>query len=355
MGPTPPTHQGNVFISLGIALGLISLLTKYINDICLTDEQNARFRERFEAWWLSAQYWDKQQFALSLAEKMLSVLNSSFGPKLLSARFLRRSFCVSTLLLFASFGTIGIFNGEIAGISPWATYSQAMSWVRTNWDNLEQKFISPELTREEQQQSRETFDKLRSNILHFDTKSSRIIYSVLFFLILTLANFALFPISLAFSRKILREVLLAKTVFTCFSLLLANLVFLWFLYGTLLVFLWVFALPALWFGTALVALILWQVKILYFAALPVAIPFAWTFSPPAIKSIALIGFCPCILTLLATSFTVATLRFRDVLHAFVSAVLFRCATKGPLVILFTTITLIVTLISLLSRWLGWPS
>jgi hypothetical protein len=346
------TERWKVLVSLVICVIFIGCATRFLN-VWLLDEQKQHLKQRFEDWWLNVECLDRQRFALSVAAGISTFLDSYFGARFFSAKSLWRSFCISTSLLLASLSLIGVFNGELAGISPSANYETPIKWVRINWDVLGDRLTNPTDSKEEQEQKVKQWRDLKDKILRFDTRGWRTLYATVFFTCLIIANSCLFPLSLAFSRVVLREMVAAGRTFTCFALFVTNASLLVVLSGVFLLILWTLALPAIWFAVALATVLLWQAKVLYLALLPIAIPVAWTFSPPALKSMVLIAFCPCSLTLLVTIFTMATLGFRRKLHTVLSSILLRCATKGPLVLIGAFVTLLVGLITLLSKWSTW--
>jgi hypothetical protein len=351
--PKVLTTRWKVLFSLVTFLVGVGGVTGFLN-VWLLDEQKKQLKDKFENWWLSVQYLDRRQFALTVAAKISVFLDSFFGVRFLSVKFLWRSFCVSTGLLVASLALIGVFNGELVGISPSVNYETPMNWVRTNWDALGERFTNPSDSKEEKEEHLKQWNQLKERILRFDTKGWRTLYAAVLFTCLIVSNSCFFPLSLAFSRAILREMVAAGRTFTCFALFITNAVLIGLLGGIFLIVLWTLAVPAIWFGVILIVAFLWgTAKVLYLALLPIAIPVAWVFSPPAIKSMVLIAFCPCGLTLLVTFFTVVTLGFRRGIHTFISAILLRCATKGPLVIIGASVTLIVGVITLLARWSTW--
>lgn len=221
-----------------------------------------------------------------------------------------------------------------------------MDYVRNNWDALT-KQLNITFTSEERKAE---WYNIRTKILRFDTTAWRVLYSASFFGCLLLSNICLFPLSLAFSRIILREMVAAGRTFTSFALLITNLVLVSVISGFVLVFLEILSLPALWIVVPFLGPFLIYLTGVFFATIIVSTLIAWTFGATAIKTVVLIAFCPCIFALTVTAFTLVTLGLRNKIHTVVSAILLRCATKGPIVILGSILALIVALISALARW-----
>ena len=348
-----PTTLRKFLISLMGMLTAVGLITTFVN-IWMTDEQKRPLKQRFEAWWLTVQYLDREQFAVIVAAQVLDFLDSFFGVRILSLKYLLRSSCMSVGLVIAMLTTVGLFNGEIVGIAPWATYTNTMSWVKTNWEPLKQKFSNPKLSEKEIANLHDQFDKIKERILRYDTPTWRITYSAIVFSGLAIVGSCLFPLSLAISRRMLREIVLTKRTFTSFCLLVTNVTVTGAAAGVALIILEVLAVPVLWKVAPQIISLAWALNgALVLMVFGIAIPVAWAFTSPAIKAVVVIAFLPCGITFVVTALTLTTLGFRHKVHKLLSAILLRCEAKGLFAIIGAFLALVLGLIAVIAKWSTW--
>jgi hypothetical protein len=241
---------------------------------------------------------------------------------------------------------IGSFNGRVLGIAPWTTYEATFAWVDANWQTTIKSMVTfPNKEKEAE------FDQFKGKILRYNTVGLKTAYSVIFFAGMFFLNSSLFLLSLVFSRIMLCEMVSAGRTLTAFSLLITNIVLVGVVSSAVLLLLVILAVPALWLVVPVFLIILVYSKNISLLALAFGLGFtgAWTFGSAPLKTTVWIAFSPCTLTLIVTGFTIVALGIRRKLHSLVSAVLLRCAVKGPISVAIGLVAVVSSLVAVLAK------
>jgi hypothetical protein len=384
-------------INILIFIATISLfswpITIFLNDVWLRHAQQRQLRQKFEVWWITVADLDKLKLALACTVKLNSVLDAVFGDRLFSKRAIWRNSIGATGLLIASLALVGLFNHKTFGVQPWNNYRQTAEAVKAVVSSFQPPpvktitFQSPPLSTTNAQLPTTnilnpetniqtlvtnvhnlTANSLASNptndlmvsianfgktVEKYNTTELAVIYSILFLFILLVLNNVLCFFALVFSRLILREIIAACRPFSIIALLITNFVLVLIISSVVLLLLTVLATPLVWFFLP----ILFGISEQSFSFLVLILSgggiAAWIFSSAALKLVTLIAMLPCLFALGVTLFSVAAIIWRNAFHKFISAVLLRCAEKGPLTMIVAIFTLTASCIAILGKLIHW--
>ena len=366
----------NILIFLA-AIGFISWqLAKFLQDVWLRDAQHKKLRSKFEGWWLSVADLDRLKLALACTIQLNGILNKIFGAKLFSKLAFWRVSVMASGLLIASLALNGIFNHEkFGGVEPWKDYKKAAEGVEGFIPQLEASYQSmpktTSITNIQQNSSHilttnivsatntatlaviDELKKVKSVTEKYNTSTYLVIYSFLFFLMLVFLNALLCFCSLVISRLILREMIAAARPFSTFCLLVTNFFLVLNMSSVFLLLLTVLDTPLIWYFLPVVFIFaahsVTVFLLLFFGGQIVS----WVFGSPALKLVTLIAMLPFIFTLIVSVFSYAAMLWRNAFHKCVSAILLRCAEKGPLTLVVAISALIASLIAGLGGLIHW--
>jgi hypothetical protein len=384
-------------INILIFIATISLfswpIAIFLNDAWLRDAQQRQLRQKFEAWWITVADLDKLKLALACTVKLNNALDVVFGARLFSSRAIWRSSIGATGLLIASLALIGLFNHKSFGVQLWNNCRETAEAVKafvasfqsppvktitfpspplsttnatlpttnifypsTNTQTLTTNLHNLATNNPVSNSTNElmiSITKFGKTVEKYNTTKLAVIYSILFLLILLVLNNVLCFFALVFSRLILREIIAACRPFSIIALLITNFVLVLIISTVVLLLLTILATPLVWFFLP----ILFGISEQSFSFLVLLLSgggiAAWIFSSAALKLVTLIAMLPCLFALGVTAFSLAAIIGRNAFHKFISAVLLRCAEKGPLTMIVAIFTLTASCIAILGKLIHW--
>jgi hypothetical protein len=344
-------------------------------------EEKKKLAKYFEQWWLNVAYLDRLKFALACAAKVEGILTSIFGNDLFSKRTFKRCFFVSNVFLVSSLAVVGFINHKPFGITPWQNYlasgnfllavgdgmmqqartmkpikhqdSTMLEIVSTNRsvaaiNNTNLEVVSTNEITPEMQVSNAVV-KIHQTVAKYTTVPYSILFSIIFFSILLFCNTVLFFFSLVFCRMIIREIVVVGRTLSTFSLLITNLFITFNFASTILLFLLIVENPVGWVWVPIFLLIAQHSLVGSGVTFSFSETMAWLISDAALRLTVLIAFLPSVFALLVTLLSFITLRWRNGIHRCVTALLLRCESKGPFVVIAGIIALISALLGLFSK------
>lgn len=385
----------NVIIFISTVSVFSWAIAKFLNDVWLRDAQQKQLRQKFETWWLTVAYLDKLKLALACTIKLNGVVDSIFGETLFSKKAFYRCSVISTGILLASLSLIGLFDHATFGIEPWQNYRKSGALIKvvtqsilsesafetkqkanssprsvniiqaplTNsltFTNENYKFTTNGYSGANQKNTANPFEDISNSIVQLEQVSDKYntttlvaLYSVLFFLILLLLNSALCLCSLVFSRMILREIIASARPFSTLALLVTNVFLVLNISSVFLLFLTVLSIPLIWFFLPILFGLSKQSFISFVLLLSGGEVAVWIFGGADLKLVVLIAFLPSVCAIGISLFSLAAIIWRDAFHLFISAVLLRCAEKGPLTIIVGSFTFLASCVAILAKFIHW--
>jgi hypothetical protein len=181
-----------------------------------------------------------------------------------------------------------------------------------------------------EKRQRDFENQLRTMVIEHSSAPWRVGYSIATIGSLVLVSGVFFFISLVYSRLILREIIVAARVFSTVTLLLANLALMIPTWIFVFLFVTVMLTPLLWL---LLPIIYWLSKASVYwllSSLAGGSIAGLAFGSPTHKIISLVGFLPSLGAICITAMSGVALHRRELFHRATSALLLRCAEKGPL-------------------------
>ena len=330
----------NFLLILGAFAAIGAAIMKFLDEVGLRDPQKQSLQKRFDDWWHAVAHADSRILAIALAEKLSQAIDKYFGARLFSQRALKKSFLVSTCVLVLCLGLTGIQNGRTLGVAPWDAFQKTASQLKEIWS----KELPPAKTEAEKQQQQE-MKEFQNAVMQYNSTGRMIFYSVSSLLILVLLNAALFFLSVVYSRLILREIHSAGRVFATITLLIANFALVFPAWTVVFLLVTILFTPLLWLSIPLVFL-LSRVSVYWLLAIVAGGSIAgWAFGSGPVKIITLIGFLPCLLTVVVTAFSGIVLINRDRFHGAASWSLRLCAEKGPVKTATATLALLAAILA----------
>lgn len=359
------------------AIGFISWqLSVFLKDVWLRDAQQKQLRQKFEDWWLTVADLDKLKLALACTIQLNGYLDKVFGAKCFSRLAFWRVFVMASGLLIASLALHGLFNYErFGGVEPWRNYRETASGVEKFVPQLQSSYrampkislvtnvqlnashiLTTNVVAVTNTATIEVIDALEKVKLATEKYSASTyvwIYSVLFLVILVFLNALHCFCSLVISRLILREIIAAARPYSTFCLLITNLFLVINMSSVFLLLLTILNTPIMWYFLPVIFIFAahsFTVFLLFFFGGQIV---SWIFGSPALKLVTLIAFLPFIFTFAVSAFSYMAMIWRNAFHKCVSAVLLRCAEKGPLAVIVTTSAIIASLIAGLGKLIHW--
>jgi hypothetical protein len=315
----------NWLIIFGAVAAILAQAIKVIDEIGLRDSQKASLQKRFEDWWLTVSELDRVTLALVLASKLSLIIDSHLGVRLLSKRAFARSFGIATCILVLLLSIFGIYNGRTIGIAPWEAYRNTATEFEKSWSKEQRP---PTTEKEKNRQQAET--ELRNIVLRYNTNTWAAAYSIVSLSALVLLNAILFFMSLVFSRLVLREIIAAGRVFSTITLLISNFALVFPAWTIVFLLVTILFTPLLW-GAVPLVLLLSKSSVYWLLAFIAGGSIAsLAFGSAPLKAVTLVGFLPCVFSVVVTGLSGIVLLNRDRFHRILSFVLLRCAEKGPL-------------------------
>ncbi len=359
------------------AIGFISWqLAIFFNDVWLRDAQHKKLRQKFEDWWLTVVDLDKLKLALACTIHLNEILDKVFGVRLFSKLAFWRTSIAASGLLIATLALNGFFYHEkFGGIEPWSNYQKTVDGVETFIPQLQasyQAMPKTSLITNIQLNASHTYvtnvvsitntatiellnglEQVKLATRKYDTTAYVCVYSSIFILVLFFLNALLSFISLIISRLILREMIAAARPYSTFCLLITNLFLVVNVSSVFLLLLTILYTPIIWYFLPLVFIFAGHSFSIFILVIFGGQLGAWIFGSPALKLVALIAMLPFIFTLAVSVFSYAAMIWRNAFHKCVSAILLRCAEKGPLTVLVVTSTLIASFIVGIGKFIHW--
>jgi hypothetical protein len=196
-------------------------------------------------------------------------------------------------------------------------------------------------------------EKIKNTTTKYDTITFAVIYSISFLLILVLLNSLLCFCSLVFSRMILREIIAAGRPFSTIALLVTNFVLVISVSSVFLLLLTVLATPLAWYFLPFIYGLSRQSFQLFLLIIFTGGIASWIFGSASLKLVTIISLLPCVLALGVSVFSGAAMIWRNAFHFCVSAILLRCAEKGPLTVIVGTSVMVASLVAFLGKCIHW--
>jgi hypothetical protein len=326
------------WIILILAAGIAKLL-----DALLHEHTKDEIKTKLEAIWFK--YSDSSPIIIvQIPLHILNVIfNFIFGDRFFSKKALLRASIVSIAILISALVVTGWFTKTILGMErlPWNYFEINMDVAKkmslnniVNDTNQNQKIMNQE----------HLFDKeikeYAQIALKFNTKTWKVIYSVIFITSLLIINATIDSISLAITRQMLKEVIQTSSIFLILTILITNLCVALFL-GTLTLFFTVIvsfpfaSLPLIYIiPQFLVKYTLWTSFGLYGSSIV-----AWKLGGPWFKVLILTTIFPSIFLFLVLSLSTILYPFRKAIYSFLNSFLIRAIDYPKGVFAFITILL----------------
>lgn len=121
---------------IAFILMLVVALGSLANSGLLLNAEKKQLQKKFEAWWLTVQYYDKIKLAVAFAGKTIEFLDYIFGKKTLSWKLVFRSSLIGSLLFASALAMLGVFKKETFGLTPWLNYNASMKFILDVTDDL---------------------------------------------------------------------------------------------------------------------------------------------------------------------------------------------------------------------------
>jgi hypothetical protein len=335
-------------------------------------------RQKFEDWWLTVVDLDKLKLALACTFKLNNVVDNILGANLFSRRAFWRTSLAASGLLVASLSFIGLLNHQMFAVQPWVNYRETAEAVEKYVPQLESNYVAiatkpsstnlyPQLVVAQLPTTNdlsttntiatkelvEALESIKQTTKKYDTSAFAAIYSVCFLLILVFLNALLCFFSMVFSRLIMREIILAARPFSTIALLVTNFVLVINVASVFLLLITALSTPILWYFLPLIFGLSKQSFSIFILILFSGEIASWIFSSAALKLVTLIAMLPCVLVFGVCVFSGAAMIWRNAFHKCVSAVLLRCAEKGPLTIIVVTSALLASFIAAIGKCIHW--
>jgi len=185
----------------------------------------------------------------------------------------------------------------------------------------------------------------RNAVGKYNTAGYTILYSIIYYIALLLANTVLFTISTAFCRVVLKEMVASGSIISAFCLVFTNVIVAIGLCLLILLIFTLIAIPILWLIIAVLAAISKTSLYAVIVFLLSASFLVWTMSGDPEKILVCITLLPTIIAALITGCTFIALLGRNAFYYFIRFFVIRCIEKSPIVVLGSTFTLIIGLIT----------
>jgi hypothetical protein len=380
-------------------------------DFWLGKELKERMRERTVEAWVNFGSSDP----LTVVQTPLRILSKCFdkicGEKILSFRALWRSSLVSICILISTLAVVGMFNGKPFGIDifPWQTFDDYFGSADILVKSPQaKKLLEPYLTAPQQFEKRQQATSLKSigsvtkasptppltgtttpnrssvpsptpwvpqskeqalkaaqiaqavldwteKIATYDTPFDRILYSAAFFVIVPLLNILVDFVCISVARKIVREMIAAKSLTTLLALIVFNLCILTIVYLISLMFICFVAYPlgAAITGGLLVLGLYVNIPFALTLMIPCILTALW-FGPAWIKVVSLNAALPTLLLSVISLFSLGLFEFRVKIHRLITHALdIACQhEKGVLAFAKAVLGGLVVLLAFVAKQLG---
>jgi hypothetical protein len=279
-------------------------------------------------------------------------LDRIYGPRLCSWKAFRRATALSIALMLFSLAISGIASGVPFGIRepPWSILNQTFDVIeQTAKQQAKQHTDKPEVDQNVQ--------RLYKKMLEFRTLGAQTIYSVIFFFLVIVSAVGVNFFCVALSRKTLRDMAHATTVFTLFSLSSINFLFSFLFYAVCISVICTASFPFLWIIPPLLVAcaIFWSWLLALSLTFPLIVA-ALKFTPMWMKIVGVVATLPGILVLLASLIALVAFPFRRGIRRIVIEWLSRAAEsdKGVLAFSAATFVLLGVFVSLIPKLLFGP-
>jgi len=254
-------------------------------------------------------------------------LDAVYGDKIFSWRALWRSCLVSTILLVAVLLLTGLVVHIPFGIanSPWKAFGDTL-------DVVSQTCANPTIVQNETVEQREFARQLCSTIASYNTPGCRLLYTVLFIVLIIVLNWLMDFVCLGISRILLRDMIEVRSFVSLFALHTMNFILVAVAGTTCLTLAVVAATPWTWGIVALLGFVSQGSK---FLAMCLVVPALWCaiwFSPIWIRILAVVAALPSILLFLVTIIALLLMPWRARVHRSVSYLLDKIALREKAVV-----------------------
>jgi hypothetical protein len=339
----------NFTIFIVAAFGLwksVQYVTTFIEEQCLLDPQKQKLQTMFEAWWFSVADREPRTFACALARVASDVFSGFFGKRLFSRRAFVRSATIGTGLMMTAM-VVTSFMG--ASVKPWVAFDSTITILKDSPERLKSDH-----TYSQNKASIELAEKLKVIAEKADCWQWKTIYTTSFFLILIAANSLSFFFSVALSRLMLQEIVVAERAFLALALLSLDLFLVICTASLFLLFATILAYPALWFFVPVVYLLSRSSILWLFAALLGGGLAVWAFGNPALQIISVISIVPCVGTALVCGISLLALLNREKFKQLCEFILLRCTRNKPFSFIagfFISVAILIAVVCQLFRML----
>jgi hypothetical protein len=193
--------------------------------------------------------------------------------------------------------------------------------------------------------------RIREFTIKHSAHDDVVLYSVIYFAGLFLLNTISFILSQGMCRRMLREIVKARTAAAAASLVLTNLTAVCLLSIIAVACFVMLALPIFWFFIPFVHG--WFQESIYTALLYCIFGSIdlWLLSSTSAKLIVLIAFVPSLFASAVGLFSLLAIRWKGQFHFIVKAILIRCAEKNPILVLLATFLFIAGVLTVLAKYL----
>jgi hypothetical protein len=310
-----------------------------------TKEQVRQALTQFELQIKDQDHWQVLKAPLGLIS---SLADRFIDSRLLSKKGFIRFSRYQLILLITSLFVIGISTGRPFTLSPgpWEAYTASLWFC--------QSAVTTARTAPNLKDNPATLDaiKVYKSISRVMRRTwAKVGYIILFFVLILFLVFCLGYFVLALTRKMLRQ-LLAADPLTMIYVILGYVQFTTLLTTFFIVVLGLYLLPVVWAGIPIAVGLSSQSSLIAIGIALVASVLGWMFLPGSLKAISILTFFPALLLIFLLLLLVVLYPFRRYIHKFIVAFCRRSIEheKGPLVLLFRILAVLVVLIVLLTIW-----
>ena len=334
--------------SIVTLLVVLAGVTKFL-DVWFRPIQKAQLRERINDISAALNQSDPLVVIKTPLQLGSGALERIYGARLFSWKGFRRATLLSTALILFGLAVCGIASGAPFGIHepPWTI-------LRRTADDIEEAAKLQAKQKTDKPEVHEMLRRWDGMMLEFRTTRTQAIYSVAFFALVLISAVLSNFICVALSRKTLRDMAHATTLYTLFSLSFINFLISLLLYTTCLSVICTAAFPFLWVVPPLLFLCAWYWSWLLSAsiALPLVVA-ALKFSPLWMEIVSVVATLPGILLLLVSFTTLIAFPFRRFIRRIIVEFLSRAveSDKGVLAFFAAAFTLVGLLVSVIPKLL----
>ena len=312
-------------------------------DVWLIASERRNLRERIAHLWLNAA--EKTPLAfVQLPLKMLSgLLDRIYGRKVISFKSFIRVAVSSCAILISTLGLVGIFSGIPFSVQepPWHSFDETFKFAEEVFTKAEAQATQPE--------QRALMQKWHKEFSGYSTPGFRVLHTVSSCLMAIVTTSVFSFISLAIGRKLLRDLIRARTGTTLLALLVLDALFFIFVFAVALTIMMLISLPLAGIAGFFVAVLIracWLVVGILIILLSVLLEFV--FAPAWVKISALVATLPVVAVFVVALITFILFPIRGYVQKTATVLLDRTLQheKGPIAFMMAIALLIETIIAL---------